>query len=406
MSETFGLKALAQGGILSPFTHLRRLLHDVQPGHDRPIDMTVGEPHETMPDFIADCLKDAEPSPTRYPPIRCSDALRGAIAGWIERRYDLSGNRLDPAVEVHPLNGSREGLFFALLPAVGRKQRVDRPAVLMPNPYFQAYNGSAHCAGAEPVYLDVDATTGFLPDLDWLANQHDLLRRTAAFYLCTPANPQGAMASRGYLLKALELARAYDFMLFSDECYSEIYTRAAPVGALEVAASTSDRFANLIVFNSLSKRSNLPGLRSGFCAGDGAFLELLAEIRNLVAPQMPGPVQNAAAAAWADEHHVDRIRQAHATKFEICDAVLGRRFGYSRPDGGFFLWLDMSHLGGGQDAAVTLWQRCGVKLVPGAFLARPGREGKNPGDEFVRVALVHDPLTTRDALERIIETAG
>ena len=406
MTEPFGLKAVAQGGILSPFTHLRRLLADTPPGHDKPIDMTVGEPHEVMPAFIADCLKEAEPSLTRYPPIRCSDELRGAIASWIERRFDLGGRTIDRSREVHPLNGSREGLFFALLPAVGRKQDVERAAVLMPNPYFQAYNGSAHCAGAEPVYLDVDASTGFLPDLDWLAGQEDLLRRTAAFYLCTPANPQGAMASRAYIGKALELARAYDFMLFSDECYSEIYTREPPVGALEVAAATPDGFKNLVVFNSLSKRSNLPGLRAGFCAGDGDFLELLAEIRNLVAPQMPGPIQHAAAAAWSDEQHVHVIRKAYATKFDICDAVLGDRFGYRRPDGGFFLWLDMSVLGGGREATVTLWKRCGVKVVPGAFLARPGREGINPGENFVRVALVHDPSTTRDALTRIIEAAA
>lgn len=402
---TSGLGVLAGGGVVSPFTYLRRLLADTTPGHDTPIDMTVGEPHEQMPDFVVAKMAEAEASLTKYPPIRCSDALRNAISGWISRRYEIGHNGIDPAREIHPLNGSREGLFFALLPAVGRKSDVGRPAVLMPNPYFQAYNGSALASNAEPVYLDVDVSTGFLPNLDALAQDTELLSRTAAFYLCSPANPQGAMATEAYLARALELARSYDFMLFVDECYSEIWADAPPPGALEVAAATRERFTNLVVFNSLSKRSNLPGLRSGFCAGDGDYLELMAEIRNLVAPQMPGPVQHAAAAVWSDDGHVEVIRKAYQAKFDLCDTLLGKRFGHRRPDGGMFLWLDVTEFGGGEAAVVTLWKRCGVKLVPGAYLAQPGRNGANPGHNHVRVALVHDLATTRDALERILMVA-
>jgi aspartate/methionine/tyrosine aminotransferase len=272
----------------------------------------------------------------------------------------------------------------------------------MPNPYYQAYIGAAFAVNAEAVCLDATEATGHLPDLDALERQPDLLERTIAFYLCSPANPQGAVADRAYLARALALARAHDFMLFSDECYSEIYAREPPPGALEVAARTGKRFENLVVFNSLSKRSNLPGLRSGFCAGDGAFLEMLAEIRNLVGPQMPGPTQHASAAIWAEEQHVAVNRQAYRAKYDICDEVLRGRFGYRRPAGGFFLWLDMAPLGGGVDAAVTLWKRCGVKVVPGAFLAQAGRDGTNPAAAYVRVALVHDPATIREALERIV----
>ena len=401
-----GLQVLARGGVVSPFTFLRRLLADVETGHAEPIDMTVGEPHEEMPAFVADLLRDAERSLTKYPPIRCSDALRGAIATWLGRRFDLSGRTVDAAREVHPLNGSREGLFFALLPAIGRKiVSQGPPAVLMPNPYFQAYNGSAMATNAEPVYLEVHADSGYLPDLDALEADQALLSRTAAFYLCSPANPQGAMASAAYIDRALKLARAYDFMLFCDECYSEIYSTEAPVGGLEVAAATPEGFRNIVVFNSLSKRSNLPGLRSGFCAGDGDFLETMAEMRNLVAPQMPGPVQHASAAVWSDEQHVTVIRQAYREKFAVCDEILSGRFGYQRPDGGFFLWLDVSELGGGEQASVTLWKRCGVKVVPGAFLAQAGPTGRNPGENFVRVALVHDLATTREALLRIVSAA-
>ncbi|HRY08161.1 MAG TPA: aminotransferase class I/II-fold pyridoxal phosphate-dependent enzyme, partial [Hyphomicrobiaceae bacterium] len=229
-----------------------------------------------------------------------------------------------------------------------------------------------------------------------------LLERTVAFYLCSPANPQGAIASRDYVLRALELARTYDFMLFFDECYSELYNGEPPVGGLEVAAATAERFSNIVVFNSLSKRSNLPGLRSGFCAGDAAFIETLGEVRNLVGPTMPGPIQHASAAAWSEEQHVISNRMAYRAKFDVCDEVLAGRYGYRRPGGGFFLWLDLSHFGGGVEATVTLWKRSGVRVIPGAYLAQPGRDGRNPGADYVRVALVTDPATIREALGRLV----
>ena len=403
-----GLAALTQGAILSPFTRLRRLLTGIEPQlrpGQEPIDMTIGEPRETMPGFVVDNIAEAKAGFAKYPPIRGTDELRAAIAAWIGRRYGLEGQNgcgIDPAREVLPLNGSREGLFYAALPAVGRRRLSQRPAVLLPNPYYAVYIGAAFTANAEPVYLDATPATGHLPDLDWLEAQPDLLARTVAFYLCSPANPQGAMADRAYLTRALALARAYDFMLFADECYSEIYTREAPIGALEVAAATPERFRNLVAFNSLSKRSNLPGLRSGFCAGDGDFLETLAEIRNVIGPQMPGPIQHVSAAVWAEEQHVAVIRQAYRVKFDICDEVLGNRFGYARPPGGFFLWLDVAALGGSVEATVTLWKRCGVRVLPGAYLAQPGHTGSNPGENYVRIALVHGPHATRDALERIV----
>ena len=405
MTPVSGLEALANGTILSPFTRTRQLLDAIPAGHAQPIDMTIGEPRETMPPFLMDKLAEAQALYAKYPPIRGSEDLRKSIAAWLGRRYGLATD-VDYRREVHPLNGSREGLFFAMLPAAGRKHVKGRPAVLLPNPYYQAYIGSALAVNAEPVYLDATEETGHLPDLEALEADRDLLSRTVAFYLCTPANPQGAVADAAYLTKALELARAHDFILFCDECYSEIYSRDPPVGGLEIAAKTPQRFKNLIVFNSLSKRSNLPGLRSGFCAGDGDFLETLAEIRNLTAPQMPGPTQHASAAIWSEEQHVAVNRQAYRTKYDICDEVLGSRFGYKRPAGGFFLWLDMSQIGGGVDATVTLWKRCGVRVVPGAYLAQAGRNGANPGKKYVRIALVHNAATIREALERIVSVAA
>lgn len=401
MSANPGLEALAQGKILSPFTRLPRLLEGIPPGHAKVIEMTAGDPKETMPGFVIDKMAEVRHLLSTYPKIRGSDDLRGAIAAWIGRRYGLSG-RIDPAREVHPVNGSREGLFYAALPAVGRKRVEGRPVMLLPNPYYHSYLGAAYATNAEPFFLAATEATGHLPDLDALERETEILSRTVAFYLCSPANPQGAVANADYIRRALALARRYDFMLFFDECYSEIYTGEPPTGGLEVAATTPEGFRNIVVFNSLSKRSNLPGLRSGFAAGDGDFLEIFAEVRNLTGPQMPGIVQHASAAVWSEEQHVASIRQAYRTKFDICDELLKGRYGYRRPAGGFFLWLDLSQFGGGIEATVTLWKRCGVKVVPGAFLAQPGPDGANPGDDYVRVALVHDPATIREALERIV----
>jgi aspartate/methionine/tyrosine aminotransferase len=406
MSDTLNLAALADGTILSPFSRLRTLLDGVAPGHAKPIDLTLGEPRETMPPFVAAKIAEAEALFAKYPPIRGSDELRSAIADWIGRRFGLAGE-IDPAREILPCNGSREGLFYAAFPAVGRKAGVTgRPAILMCNPFYQAYLGGALAAGAEPVFLDATAATGHLPDLDALAADEPMLARTAALYLCSPANPQGAVADEAYIARALALARAYDFMLFFDECYSEIYSGAPPAGGLEVAAKTPERFRNLVVFNSLSKRSNLPGLRSGFSAGDGAFLDTLFEVRNLVGPQMPGPTQHASTAVWAEEQHVTSNRLAYARKYDVADAVLGDRFGYRRPAGGFFLWLDVSQIGDGAHAALTLWKRFGVKVIPGAYLAQTGRDGTNPGANYVRVALVQDVQTIREALERVVHVSA
>ncbi len=397
------IAALTSGTLLSPFTQLRRLLADIEPDITPAIDLTIGEPREKMPEFVHAMLADAGDLLGKYPPIRGSDDVRRAIAGWMTRRYQISGG-VDPVSEILILNGSREGLFFACVPAVGRKPMAAgvRPAILMCNPYYSAYIAGALAVGADAVLLNATKATDYLPDLDALAGDPNLLARTCALFIGSPANPQGAVASPAYIAKAHDLAQANNFMLFLDECYSEIYTGAAPPGGLEVAAARPGRFRNLVVFNSLSKRSNLPGLRSGFCAGDAAFLETFAEIRNMCAPTVPGPIQHASAAAWSDEVHVAASRAAYEAKFAIADRLLAGRYGYRRPDGGFCLWLDMSQFGGGREAAVTIWKRAGVKVIPGSFLGGIGQDGTNPGADYVRVALVQNSATIQEALERTI----
>ncbi|HET7852098.1 MAG TPA: aminotransferase class I/II-fold pyridoxal phosphate-dependent enzyme [Methyloceanibacter sp.] len=389
--------------VASPFARLADLLHGIAPGAT-PIDLSLGEPRALIPSFLGPTLQQHLSEFDRYPPIRGIPALRQAIVHWLGRRYPALAGHVDPETEVLPLNGSREGLFSAVFPALARKASVDRPAVLIPNPFYQAYAAAAAASGAEPVFLDSAGANQFLPALD--AVDEELLRRTVALYLCSPSNPQGAVADRGYLATAIALARRFDFMLFADECYSEIYSGTPPPGALETAFAADGSFANVVTFNSLSKRSGLPGLRSGFVAGDASFIAPFARFRNVACPQVPLPIQHVSVAAWSDEAHVKQGRALYRENFDAADAVLQDRYGYHRPQGGFFLWLDMTALGGGEEAVKTLWKGCGVRLLPGKYLARTGASGTNPGVNHVRVALVHDSDTTGEALRRIVATLG
>lgn len=390
--------------LTSPFQRLAALLAGLAPGREPVVDMSLGEPHHPQPPFLKEALEAALAQFGRYPPIRGTAELRAAIGGWIARRYPATRDLIDVERQVLPLCGSREGLFLATFPALARKRVVDRPAVLVPNPFYPAYAAAAGRIPLDAVALPATRASGFLPDLDAIPRRD--LERAVAFYLASPSNPQGAVASAQYLARAIALARAHDFMLFADECYSEIYTREAPTGALEVAAAQDGGFANVVAFQSLSKRSNLPGLRSGFCAGDAAFIDAFATFRNVAAPQMPLPVQHVSAVCWSEESHVEASRALYRAKFAAAERILAGRFGYATPAGGFFLWLDVSAQGGGERVTKTLWQRCGVRVVPGAYLARPSGEGVDPGADYVRVALVDDLATTEEGLRRIVAALG
>jgi N-succinyldiaminopimelate aminotransferase len=382
--------------IQSPFQRLRDLLGSEPPGA-APIDMTIGEPRHGFPAFAAGIVAQRSALFGKYPPIAGIAELRQAIAGWLGRRYGLSAGAVDADRHILPLCGTREGLVSALTIAVARKG-VDRAAVLMPNPFYQAYYAAALTSRVEPVLLSASAATGFLPDLDAL--DPALLNRTAAFYLASPANPQGAVASEAYLERLMALAHTHGFYAFADECYSEIYQDAPPPGILAVAERMGG-FERVLAFNSLSKRSNAPGLRSGFIAGDAAFLADYMKYRNVASPQVPLPAQYASAALWADEAHVEASRALYREKFAAAQQKLGSMPGYYQPAGGFFLWLDLSNFGGGEAAAKTIWKGYGVKILPGAYLARPGAGGVNPAKDYARLALVDPPAATRDALERL-----
>ncbi|MFS8036258.1 aminotransferase class I/II-fold pyridoxal phosphate-dependent enzyme [Xanthobacter sp. AM11] len=389
----------------SPFIRLADLLAGLEPGR-APLSAAVGEPQHAMPDFVGPVLAGALPGFGRYPRAEGTQSFRAAAAHWLGRRYALA-RPLDPDREVLALNGSREGLFSAAIVARRladpAKAANGRPAMLLPNPFYAAYAAGAEAAGCEPVVMPTTKASGWLPDLDAL--DPALLARTVAIFIASPANPQGSVASAAYLARALEIARRHGAFLFSDECYSEIYLGAQkPPGILEVADGDLNR---VVAFNSLSKRSSLPGLRCGFCAGDAAFLKDFLAFRWVAAPQVPEPLQAVAVAALEDEAHVSASRDLYRAKFDLADRILAGRFGHVRPDGGFFLWLDASHLAtpgqsGGEAAAVKLWRDQGLRTVPGGYLARRDLSGANPCADYLRVALVQDLPTCEEVLHRLV----
>ena len=382
----------------SPFVRLRELLGDEPPGKPA-ISMAVGEPQHGVPGFVGPVLAAHIAEFGRYPMNKGMDEMCEAAARWLTRRFSLS-RPVDPAREVLVLSGSREGLFLAAIAAarqIGRRRGT--PAMLIPNPFYAAYAAGAVTAGCEPVYLPATAANGFLPDLDALPE--DLLARTVAFFIASPANPQGSVADLSYLKRIVALARHHGFLVFSDECYSEIYTRAPPHGMLEAGAPD---FENVVAFQSLSKRSNLPGLRIGFVAGDRNFLARFLELRNVAAPQVPMPAQRVAIAAYGDETHVIENRRLYSHKFDLADQIIGDRYGYRRPGGGFFLWLDVSAHGGDEAVTLRLWREAGLRVVPGQYLAREQADGSNPGRGYIRVAMVSDQETTAEALHRLVAT--
>jgi N-succinyldiaminopimelate aminotransferase len=394
----------------SPFVRLRELLGDSAPGKPA-ISMAVGEPQHGVPSFVGPVIAAHIDEFGRYPMNKGLDALCQSAADWLGRRFTLP-RPLDPASEILVLNGSREGLFLGAIAAErwvsGRQaerrsaeRKVGRPAMLIPNPFYAAYAAGAVAANCEPVYLPATAATGFLPDLD--AISEELLARTVAFFIASPANPQGAVADLAYLERIVALARRFGFLVFSDECYSEIYTQHAPAGMLEAAGPD---FANVVEFQSLSKRSNLPGLRIGFAAGDREFLARFLELRNVAAPQVPMPMQRVAIAAYGDEAHVRENRLLYAQKFDLADQIIGDRYGYRRPAGGFFLWLDVSAQGGDEAVTLRLWREAGLRVVPGRYLARDQADGSNPGLGYIRVAMVQDQEATAEALHRLVAVLG
>jgi len=383
-----------------PFDRLRNLLRGIEPPSAvAPVLMHIGEPKHEPPAFIASIVSEHAHDWRRYPPSNGTEIFRQTVVEWLNRRYRLPADMLDPARHVALVAGTREALFLAALTAVPTAKNGRTPAVLMPNPFYPVYLGAAELAGGEAVLLPASSADDFQPDFAALAPE--LLDRTALAYLNTPSNPQGLVADLDRLTTAIRLARRHDFILAVDECYAEIYTGDPPPGGLEACAALDGTCANVLVFHSLSKRSSAPGLRSGFVAGDPAFIERFLHLRQYAGALVPLPVVAASCALWQDEDHVEANRALYRQKFALAAQTFGDRPA-TRPAGGFYLWFDV---GDGEAAAQDLWAGAGIQVMPGAYLAR-GEADSNPGAPYIRAALVHDLDTTRAALTRMAETLG
>jgi aspartate/methionine/tyrosine aminotransferase len=383
-----------------PFARLADLLGAVKPGKT-PISLALGDPSGVVPDFVKTAMDNAIASFGNYPAITGTADWRQAAADWLNRRFTLNG-AIDPDRNVLPLNGTREGLFLSLPPVIPEQKGGGRPIVAMPNPFYQVYAAGSLVAGAEPLYVAATEARGFLPD--YAALPEATLKRIAAVYVCSPSNPEGAVADAGYWQQLFDLAAAHDFVVLADECYADIYFGKPPLGALTARLQHSGDLTRLLSFHSLSKRSGMPGLRSGMVAGDAGLIARLRAFRNVAGPQVPGPILAASAAAWRDEAHVEAGRALYAQKMELAQAILGNRM--RRPEGGFFVWLKV---GNGEDFALRLWREQGVRVLPGTYMGRetePGKTQSNPGFSYVRIALVSDLVTIRTALGRVAELLG
>jgi N-succinyldiaminopimelate aminotransferase len=380
-----------------PFERLNRLKAGVTPPPELPhVALSIGEPKHPAPPFVLEALTRALGTLGTYPAALGLPEFRASVAAWLDRRYGLGG-AVDPTTMVLPVNGTREALFAFVQAVVDPGARA--PLVAMPNPFYQIYEGAALLAGAQPFYLDTTPGTGWLPDLD--AVPAEVWDRCEVLFLCSPGNPTGTVAGPAYLQHALELAERHDFLIAADECYADVHldeARAPPGFLAACRAAGRARFERVVVFHSLSKRSSVPGLRSGFVAGDPAVLARFRLYRTYHGCALPVHVQLASIAAWDDDAHSAANRTLYRAKFDAVLPILRPVLDVERPEAGFYLWPRVP----GDDEAFTreLYARRNVTVLPGSYLARDGAAG-NPGRGRIRISLVAGLDECVAAAERI-----
>ena len=386
-----------------PFERLRLLLADVVACAEfAPVNLSIGEPKHPTPQRVRDALCGALDGLASYPATAGTEQLRQTIAAWLTRRYGLQA--LNPATQVLPINGSREALFAmaqtVLDPSKGERDPAQRPVLICPNPFYQIYEGAALLAGAQPHYVDQTATDEFR--CNWDAVPVDIWRRTQLLIVCSPGNPTGAVIDQNEWAKLFELSDRYGFVIGSDECYAEIYLdeNQPPLGALQAATALGrSDFRRLIVFGSLSKRSNCPGMRSGYVAGDAALIKAFLLYRTYHGSAMGGAIQAASVAAWSDETHVIENRRQYQAKFDALVPMLGTILKTARPQAGFYLWAQTPK-GDDEQFVRELYRQYNVLLLPGSYLARDTDQG-NPARGFVRIALVEPLAACIEGAQRI-----
>lgn len=386
-----------------PFEKLKQLLKGINPPNQKSaISLGIGEPKHATPDIISKALADNLTGLANYPSTQGSETLRYAIANWISRRYQIPA--LDAATQILPVNGSREALF-AFAQTVINKSTNDhsRPLVVCPNPFYQIYEGAAYLAGAEPYFVNADPNLNYSPD--YASVPDSIWQRVQLLFVCSPGNPTGAVLTLQDWKQLFELADRYGFIIAADECYSEIYFgETAPLGSLEAAHQLGrTTYPRLVSFSSLSKRSNVPGMRSGFVAGDAAIIKQFLLYRTYHGSAMGPAVQAASAIAWQDEQHVIENRALYQTKFALVTPLLQQVLDVELPDAGFYLWARVNKLVSISDTdfAKQLFAEHNVTVLPGSFLAREVN-GINPGQYRIRMALVASVEDCLEAAERIV----
>lgn len=383
-----------------PFEKLAKLKAGITPpDHIAPISLGIGEPKHPSPGFVKQVIAENLDKLANYPTTKGTDELREAISDWATRRFNLKAGTLTPADHVVPVNGTREAIFSLVQAVVDSS--APNATVVSPNPFYQVYEGAAFLAGATPVYLPCDGSNGFIPDFD--AVPDNVWKDCQVLFLCSPGNPSGAVIPRETLIRVIELADQHDFIVASDECYSELYPDESnpPEGLLQTCAAIGrDDYARCIVFHSLSKRSNLPGLRSGFVAGDASILKGYLKYRTYHGCAMPIHNQLASIAAWQDEEHVKTNREAYRAKFEAVVPILREVMDVDFPGAGFYLWpvTPMDD----ETFARELSAQQNVHVLPGRYLSRTV-DGHNPGENRVRMALVAPVEECVEAARRIVE---
>ncbi|MCE2866275.1 MAG: succinyldiaminopimelate transaminase [Burkholderiaceae bacterium] len=382
-----------------PFEKLRQLFGGVTPNPDfSAISLGIGEPKHPTPTFIQQALADNLSGLATYPTTAGTDSLRQAICGWLERRYQLP--TLNPATEVLPVNGSREALFALAQVVIDPAAKA---VVVCPNPFYQIYEGAAFLAGAEPFFVNSDPERNFAPDFSTVPAE--VWPRVQLLYICTPGNPTGAVLTLNDWKTLFSLSDQHGFVIASDECYSEIYFGdSQPLGALQAAHQLGRGYQRLIAFSSLSKRSNVPGMRSGFVAGDAAILKQFLLYRTYHGSAMSPSIQAASIAAWNDEHHVQENREKYIQKFKQVTPMLAEVLDVALPDAGFYLWAKVDKLANITDAeyAKRLYAEYNVTVLPGSYVARDAH-GLNPGANRIRMALVAEVDECLEAAQRIVD---
>lgn len=385
-----------------PFGRLAKLLAPLDPPAGvEPLVLSIGEPRLPTPAIVQEIIGGWNGGWSKYPPPAGSPGYRAAVADWLTRRYDLPAGMIDADRNVAGTCGSREGLFqLSMLAATMKRETLPagvQPAIAMPNPLYHVYYGSAKLAAAEPVFMNTTAETRHMPNVRDLTP--DVLDRLAMVVLCTPGNPSGKIAKIDVLLDLALLARKHNFILAVDECYSELYGKRAPVGALQACTAIDGKMDNVVTVNSLSKRSNAPSLRCAFVAGDAEIIRRFTMLRNYGGVQMPPALDAAGTALWKDETHVAANRAHYQSLFDVTDDVFEDWPGYERPEAAFFLWLPVRD---DEEAARAAWTQAAIKVLPGRYISREDpRSGTVPGAGYIRIALVDDAATVRDAMIRL-----